>query len=61
MAENKCAAEKGGRIAAHARCQLERQTGKSVVTGANYLSPVVKGKMVAVKARALRQSRDAGK
>ncbi len=37
MAENKCAAEKGGRIAAHTRCQLERQTGRSVVTGVNCL------------------------
>ncbi len=39
MAENKSAAKTGGRIAAQARHQLESQTGKSVVTGANYLAP----------------------
>ena len=37
MAENKSAAKTGGRIARQARSQLESQTGKSVVTGANYL------------------------
>jgi hypothetical protein len=40
MPENKSAAKTGGRIAAQARHQLESQTGKSVVTGANYLPPV---------------------
>jgi DNA-damage-inducible protein D len=40
MAQNKSAAQTGGRIARQARNQLESQTGKSVVTGANYLSPV---------------------
>jgi DNA-damage-inducible protein D len=40
MAENKSAAKSGGRIAAQARHQLESQTGKPVVTGANYLPPV---------------------
>ena len=39
MAENKSAAKTGGRIAAQARHQLENQTGKSVVTDANYLPP----------------------
>ncbi len=39
MAENKTAATTGGRIARQARNQLEAQTGKSVVTGANYLPP----------------------
>jgi DNA-damage-inducible protein D len=39
MVENKSAAKTGGRIAAQARHQLESQTGKSVVTGANYLPP----------------------
>ena len=38
MEENKSAAQSGGRIAAQARHQLESQTGKAVVTGANYLS-----------------------
>ena len=41
MAENKTAAATGGRIARQARSQLESQTGKSVVTGANYLPPAV--------------------
>ena len=40
MAQNKSAAQTGGRIARQARNQLEGQTGKSVVTGANYLPPV---------------------
>jgi len=39
MAENKTAAQTGGRIARQARHQLESQTGKPVVTGANYLPP----------------------
>lgn len=41
MADNKTAAKTGGRIARQARNQLESQTGKSVVTGANYLPPTV--------------------
>ena len=41
MAENKTAAHSGGRIARQARNQLEDLTGKSVVTGANYLAPAV--------------------
>jgi hypothetical protein len=61
MPENKSAAISGGRIAAQARRQLESQTGKSVVTGANYLPPVTKNKMVAVKARVVKKLRDAGK
>lgn len=39
MPENQAAARSGGRIARQARHQLERQTGQSVVTGANYLPP----------------------
>jgi prophage antirepressor-like protein len=39
LTENKAAAKSGGRISAQARHQLESQTGKSVVTGANYLQP----------------------
>jgi len=50
MAENKSAAKTGGRIAAQARHQLENQTGKSVVTGANYLSPVAPKAVKVVKA-----------
>ncbi len=40
MADNKTAAQTGGRIARQARNQLEAQTGRPVVTGANYLPPV---------------------
>ena len=40
MAQNKFAAQTGERIARQARNQLEGKTGKPVVTGANYLSPV---------------------
>ncbi len=50
MAQNKSAAKTGGRIAAQARHQLESQTGKSVVTGANYLSPVTPKAVKTVKA-----------
>ena len=39
LAENKTTAKTGGRIARQARNQLEAQTGKSVVTGDNYLPP----------------------
>jgi len=39
MAENKMAAVKGGAIAKQARKALETKTGKSVVTGENFLPP----------------------
>ena len=39
MPQNKTAAKAGGRIARQARNQLESQTGKSVVSGGNYLPP----------------------
>lgn len=39
MDENKSASKKGGRIAKQARRELESKTGKSVVTGENYLPP----------------------
>jgi len=39
MADNTSAAKAGGRIARQARRQLEDQTGKSVVSGENYLPP----------------------
>jgi DNA-damage-inducible protein D len=50
MPQNKVAAKAGGRIAAQARNQLESQTGKSVVTGANYLSPATPRSPKTVKA-----------
>ena len=40
MPQNRTAAKAGGRIARQARNQLESQTGKSVVSGGNYLAPV---------------------
>lgn len=43
MAENSKAAKKGGAIAKQARTALEAKTGKSVVTGENFLPP---GKVV---------------
>ena len=39
MTENKSAAKTGGRIAKKARLDLESKTGRSVVTGANFLPP----------------------
>jgi hypothetical protein len=39
MADNATAAKAGGRISRQARRQLEDQTGKSVVSGQNYLPP----------------------
>jgi len=39
MTENKIAGIKGGRIAKKARCDLESQTGKKVVSKTNYLLP----------------------
>jgi NADH dehydrogenase/NADH:ubiquinone oxidoreductase subunit G len=39
MAENHKAAKTGGGIAKNARIELETHTGKSVVTGENYLPP----------------------
>ena len=40
MTENSKAARKGGAIAKQARTALEAKTGKSVVTGENFLPPV---------------------
>ena len=42
MPQNKTAAKAGGRIARQARNQLESQTGKSVVSGDNFLPPAAK-------------------
>ena len=49
LQENKGAAVVGGRIAKQARQQLEQQTGRSVVTGDNYLAPPTKHKAIAAK------------
>jgi prophage antirepressor-like protein len=39
MAENTKAGKKGGRIAKRARLELERKTGRKIVTGENFLPP----------------------
>ena len=44
LAENSAAAKTGGTIAKHARNALEEKTGKSVVTGENFLPPGVSHK-----------------
>jgi hypothetical protein len=46
MPENKDAGIKGGRIAKGARLELETKTGKSVITGDNYLPPSRKPKQI---------------
>jgi len=38
LEENKIPAKKGGRIAKNARLELEQKTGRSIVTGKNFLS-----------------------
>jgi hypothetical protein len=44
MVENAEAGKKGGKIAKGARLELEQKTGKSVVTGENFLPPIVSKK-----------------
>jgi len=39
MPKNKVAAKKGGGIAKKARLELEQRTGRSVVSGSNFLPP----------------------
>ena len=39
MAENETATKTDGKIAKRVRLELESQTGKSIVTGENYLPP----------------------
>ena len=46
MIENAEAGKKGGRIAKRARLELERKTGKSVVTGENFLPPSKQKKQI---------------
>jgi len=54
--ENKGVAVVGGRIAKQARQQLERQTGRSVITSDNYLTPVSKNVVAKIKKRAIKKS-----
>ena len=46
LKENKIPAKKGGRIAKNARLELEEKTGKSVVTGENFLPPSKQSKKI---------------
>lgn len=46
MNENKEAGKKGGRIAKRARQELEQKTGRSVVTGENFLPPAHRKTMI---------------
>lgn len=46
MTENKAAAKTGGRIAKKARLELETKTGRTVVTGENYLPPSQPAKQI---------------
>lgn len=51
-AENSEAGKKGGKIAKGARLELEAKTGKSVVTGENFLPPKKMTKQIAPGANA---------
>jgi len=46
MTENAEAGKKGGKIAKKARLELEQKTGKSIVTGENFLPPVKKQRQI---------------
>ncbi len=46
MDENAEAGQKGGRIAKKARLELEQKTGKSVISGENFLPPSKQKKMI---------------
>lgn len=47
--ENKIPAKKGGKIAKDARKALEQKTGKSVITGENFLAPIKAKKSIRKK------------
>jgi DNA-damage-inducible protein D len=51
MPENAEAGRKGGGIAKKARLDLEQKTGRSVVTGENYLPPTATGKKIGNRTR----------
>ena len=54
VVDHQASAEKGSRIAAQARSELERQTGKPIVTDLSHVIPVAKNKMRPIKANALK-------
>jgi len=49
LAENADASKQGGRVAKNARKELEAKTGKSVVTGENFLPPKKENKQIKPK------------
>ena len=49
LAENADASVQGGRVAKNARKELETKTGKSVVTGENFLPPKKETKQIKSK------------
>jgi hypothetical protein len=49
LQENVKASVAGGRVAKRAKDDLEQQTGQKVVTGANFLPPVVEAKKLSLK------------
>ncbi len=49
LAENADASKQGGRVAKNARKELEAKTGKSVVTGENFLPPKKESKQIKSK------------
>lgn len=46
LVENAKASKKGGAVAKNARKELESQTGKSVITGENFLAPITENKQI---------------
>ncbi len=51
LGANAKAGKKGGAVAKNARKELEEQTGKSVITGENFLPPSKEKKQIATKAK----------
>ncbi len=49
LTENTMASKKGGSVARNARKELEAKTGKSVITGENFLPPSEDGKLPQIK------------
>lgn len=49
LTENAKASKKGGTVAKNARKELEAKTGKSVITGENFLPPSEEGKLPQIK------------
>lgn len=49
LSENAKASKKGGAVAKNARKELESKTGKSVITGENFLPPAKEKKMLIPK------------